>query len=154
MESIILFYFIIYRLYDRIYFIDQSGNKTCSSGTILVNIVNDIMDYQVIMDYISVLSSFNYSISISSSFIQYQSNSHSLHFSLLEESIRNVIIVFHIIHYSYSLFTNHSHLLLLLQILFLLQIVLLICFIMTRIIILLSLILHSIFLYLVLFPLL
>ena len=92
MESIILFDFIIYRLYDRIYFIDQSGNKTCSSGTILVNIVNDIMDYQVIMDYISVLSSFNYSISISSSFIQYQFNSHLLHFSIVEESIRNVII--------------------------------------------------------------
>ena len=93
MESIILFYFIIYRLYDRIYFIDQSGNKTCSSGTILVNIVNDIMDYQVIMDYISALSSFNYAISISSSVIQYQLNSHLLHAKLMFLFARSMMMM-------------------------------------------------------------
>ena len=82
------------RLYEKPYFTDNKGKPICQHDSLSVLIVNDITDYQLIVDSLFIHSSYSPSnsiaISISSNFIHFNHSENKVFFNMKEEEIRIV----------------------------------------------------------------
>ena len=91
----IVYISLLCRLFLRLYFADSDSNILCSSGSLEVFVINDVSDNLPVIPSLFVISNnIPVSISVSSPFIQYSSDSHSVFFTLDEMGIRHVLLLF------------------------------------------------------------